>query len=179
MARLVAMNYSQALFELAKEENKLDLFKRDLQQMQTVLAQSDELRTCMEHPKISKYDKKEIITKVYDGMDAYVLNFVKLLIDKSRFKYFDEICKCYFAMYNDYNNIEIAHIESASALSAQEIDSIVAMLEKKLNKTIEVQTKVNEELLAGIRIRIKDEVLDNSAATRLERLKEQVMKSTL
>ncbi len=179
MARLVAMNYAQALFELAKEENKLDQFKQDLLGMQKTLSQNKELRDVMEHPKISKTDKKEIITQVYTEVDAYVINFVKLLIDKSRFKNFDEICKCYFAMYNDYNNIEIAFIESASALDEQEIQDIVAMLEKKLNKKIEVKTSVNEELLAGVKIRIKDEILDNSAATRLQRLKEQVMKTTL
>ena len=179
MARLVAMNYAQALFELAKEEHKLEEFKQDLISIQGVLLDHTQLRDVMEHPKISKMDKKEIITKVCGQHDILVVNFIKLLIDKSRFKYFNEICKCYFAMYNEYHHIEIAHIESATQLSTKEVQDIVSMLEKKLDKKIEVTTKVDESLLAGVKIRIKDEILDNSAATRLKRLKEQVLKSTL
>ena len=38
---------------------------------------------------------------------------------------------------------------------------------------------VNEDLIAGIRIKINDDILDNSAATQLSRMKNQVMKTTL
>ena len=39
--------------------------------------------------------------------------------------------------------------------------------------------RVNEELLAGIKVKMKDEILDNSAATRLEKMKKQVAKASL
>ena len=56
---------------------------------------------------------------------------------------------------------------------------IAKMLEKRTNKKIELRCKVNEDLIAGIRIKINDDILDNSAAAHLSRMKEQVMKTTL
>lgn len=178
MAGLVAKNYSEALFELAKEEKKLDSFKNDLLMMDEVLSSSEELKKVMKHPKISKQDKKEILEKIFTEVDVYVRNFAKLLIDKSRFSHFHEICKSFVALYNEFNNIEIAYIQSAKALDENQVERIQKMLEKKTGKTIEIKTSINEGLLAGIRIRIKDEILDNSAATRLERMKENVVKTS-
>lgn len=179
MAGLVAVNYSEALFELAKEEKKLDRFKEDLITMADVLNSSDELKEVLKHPKIEKSDKKDILAQIFKDVDPYVLNFAKLLIDKNRFMHFHEICKCYYEAYNDFNNIEVAYVQSATALDDKQIKAIKEMLEKKTSKTVEIKTKVNEDLLAGVRIKIKDEILDNSAATRLEKMKDKVVKTTL
>ncbi|NBK98236.1 MAG: ATP synthase F1 subunit delta [Erysipelotrichia bacterium] len=179
MAGLVASNYSQALFELAKEENKLDVFRSDLLAINEVLANNEQLNVLMKHPKIAKKDKKDMIEKIFKDGDHYIINFMKLMIDKNHFAQFKETSKCYYALYNDFNHIEVAYVQSAKALNDQQVSEIKAMLEKKTNKNIEIKCKVNESLLAGIRIKIKDEILDNSAATRLERMKEKVVKSTL
>lgn len=179
MAGLVAVNYSEALFELAKEEKKLDQFKNDLSAMDDVLCSSEELKQVLKHPKVEKKDKKHILEQIFKDVDPYVINFAKLLIDKNRFAHFHEICKCYYNSYNEYNNIEVAYVQSATKLSDEQIKAIKDMLEKKTNKAIEIKTKINEDLLAGVRIKIKDEILDNSAAARLERMKENVVKTTL
>lgn len=179
MAGLVAVNYSEALFELAKEEKKLDQFKNDLSAMDDVLGSSEQLKQVLKHPKVEKSDKKAILEQVFTGVDPYVINFAKLLIDKNRFAHFHEICKCYYNSYNEINNIEVAYVQSAKELDEKQIKQIKDMLEKKTNKAIEIKTRVNEELLAGIRIKIKDEILDNSAAARLERMKDKVVKTTL
>lgn len=179
MASLVAVNYSEALFELAKEENKLEQFKKDLSAMDDVLCSSEELKQVLKHPKVEKNDKKNILEQIFKDVDPYVINFAKLLIDKNRFAHFHEIRKCYDHSYNEYNNIEVAYVQSAKELDEKQIKAIKDMLEKKTNKAIEIKTKVNEDLLAGIRIKIKDEILDNSAAARLEKMKENVVKTTL
>lgn len=179
MASLVAVNYSEALFELAKEENKLEQLKKDLSAMDDVLCSSEELKQVLKHPKVEKNDKKNILEQIFKDVDPYVINFAKLLIDKNRFAHFHEIRKCYDNSYNEYNNIEVAYVQSAKELDEKQIKAIKDMLEKKTNRAIEIKTKVNEDLLAGVRIKIKDEILDNSAAARLEKMKENVVKTTL
>lgn len=178
MAGIVAKNYAEALFELAKEENKLDSFKEDLLMMDNVLSGSTELKQVMRHPKVNKQDKKEILDKIFSDVDEYVKNFAKLLIDKSRFGHFHDICKGFINLYNELNNIEVAYVQSATVLDEEQIAKMKTMLERKTGKAIEIKASVNEDLLAGVRIRIKDEILDNSAATRLERMKEKVVKTS-
>ena len=63
MAGVVATNYSEALFALALEENKLDVFCKDLKAIVDVLNESDELKNIMKHPKVGKNDKTDILSK--------------------------------------------------------------------------------------------------------------------
>lgn len=179
MAGVVATSYSEALFTLALEENKLGVFCEDLKTIVEILNDNKELKAIMKHPKIGKNDKKEVLSKVFAGADPYVLNFMKLMVDKSRFSHFEETCKVFLKMYNEHEGIAVAYVQSAVALSEEEKEAIQKMLEKRTNKKIEMRCKVNEDLIAGLRIKIDDDILDNSAATQLAKMKNQVIKTTL
>jgi len=179
MAGVVATNYSEALFALALEEKKLEVFCEDIKSILDVLYANEDLKSIMKHPKVKKEDKKAILSNVFASVDPYVLNFMKLMVDKSRFAHFEETCKTFLKMYNVHEGIEVAYVQSARPLSAQEKADLEKMLEKRTNKKIEMRCSVNEDLIAGIRIKINDDILDNSAATQLSRMKNQVMKTTL
>lgn len=179
MAGLVATNYGDALFVLAKESDKLDIFRDELKEMSEVLSSHQELASILKHPKLDKVDKKKLLLDIFKGMDTYLLNFTQLLIDKSRFAHFNDIVKVYISKYNVENNIEIAYVQSAKELGAEQIKEIKTMLEKRCESKIEMKISINPSLLAGVRIKVKDDVLDNSAATRLMKMKESVLKSTL
>lgn len=179
MAGIVAVNYSDALFALAQEENKMEAFKESLVTMDQTFMTMKELSNVMKHPKISKEDKKKLIDDIFGECDDYVRNFAKLLIDKSRFGNFHDICSSFVALYNDFHHIEVAYIQSAVALNEDQKIRLQQMLEKKTGKHVEMHLRVNEELLAGIKVKMKDEILDNSAATRLEKMKKQVAKASL
>lgn len=179
MAGLVATNYGDALFVLAKESEKLDVFYEQLGQMSEVLTSHQELASILKHPKLAKVNKKKLLLEIFKGMDTYLLNFTQLLIDKSRFAHFNDIVKVYIEKYNTENNIEVAYVQSAKQLSDTQIDDIKAMLEKHCKSNIVMNVSVNPSLLAGLRIKVKGKILDNTAATRLMKMKENVLKSTL
>lgn len=179
MASVVATNYGEALFSLAQEENRLDAVKKDLLLIQETLVDNQDLSLVLKHPKIEKEDKKELLLKIFLGVDPFVKNFIRLLVDKNRFSQFHEICKVYVSLYNEFHGIEVAYVESANALSDKQLNDMKAMLEKKLAKKVEMKVSINEDLIAGVRVKIKDEILDNSAASKLERMRKEVVKTTL
>lgn len=175
MASLAAVRYAQALFELGKEEERLDVFKDDLLAVETVINENEELLLVLKHPKVEKGDRKAIIGKVFDGFDPLMQNFLKLLIDRNRFQIIRDIKNCYIRFYNEFHNIEVAHIYSAEALTPSELESIVEMLRKRYQKTIEYTTEIDKTLLAGVRIKVHDEILDNTIENQLTRMKEFVI----
>ena len=61
MAKLVSKTYGDALFAVAVEENKMDLFFTEVQDVLEVLRTNEELSRLMNHPKIIKEDKVKII----------------------------------------------------------------------------------------------------------------------
>ena len=172
MAGVVSKSYCDAIFSLAQEEGKLDLYKEQLDLVAENVKQDANYRAVMADPKISKEEKKELLVKVYgDAIDPMLLNFLKLLVDKGRFRFIEEIVKEYTKEYNKVNNIQVVYVKSAASLSEEEVARLKATLEKKLNKKVDFVLSVDSDLIAGIRMKINDQIIDNSARGKLERLK--------
>ncbi|MEF9919732.1 MAG: F0F1 ATP synthase subunit delta [Erysipelotrichaceae bacterium] len=180
MDSISAQGYSIALYELGKEEKACDQYKSQLGMIRDALLQNPELWNILSHPKISREEKKKVVKTIFkDDLSTTVLNFIYLLLDKNRMNALPSITKAYMNLYNEDHNIEIAHVRSAKALTDKELNDLKAMLENKLKKDVELEAAVDETLLAGLRVKIKDEVIDNSAKNRLQRLKNNVLQVNL
>ena len=80
MAGIAAKSYSDALFALAQEEQKLDTFKADVCMMDEQLKAYPDFMRVLTHPKIHKEEKKQTLASVFGSeVDHMVLNFAKLL----------------------------------------------------------------------------------------------------
>ena len=61
MAKLVSKTYGDALFELALEADKLDLFLEEVKAVAEAMEQNEDLTRLMNHPKIVKEEKMKLI----------------------------------------------------------------------------------------------------------------------
>lgn len=175
MVNLIDATYGSALFELALETNTLEETHQAYTQVVQILANQPQFMQILNSPQLEKEVKKDSLQQVFGKeVPGMLLNFMKLLIDKNRFYYVSDIERAFDELYNEHHNIEVATVYSAKALSEQEVAKVMAMLEKKLNKKIKLVCKIDEKLIAGLRIKVKDQVLDNTVLTRLQNLKKQV-----
>lgn len=67
-----------------------------------------------------------------------------------------------------------AVVEAASGLSETALDGIAVSLTQQLGRKILASQKLNADLLGGVRVRIGDDVYDNSVAGRLAALEANV-----
>ena len=67
MAKLVSNVYGDALFELAVESGKVDDFLNEAEAVIEVLETNDGFSQMMNHPKINKEEKLQIIDNVFKG----------------------------------------------------------------------------------------------------------------
>ena len=59
MAKLISKTYGDALFELAVEDDKVDVLLEEIEQLQKILAENEDFGRLMNHPKIIKEEKIE------------------------------------------------------------------------------------------------------------------------
>ena len=178
MKEAMAKGYGDALFEIGIEQNKLEEFRKQCDLVKATL--NDEFMSLLSHPKIKKEEKKECLVNVYgQACDPLFLNFMKVMIDKNRINIILEAFDEFIADYLNYHHIEIAEVTSAFPLNEEDKKRIHDVLEKSQSQKIECRWKVDESLLAGLRVRINDQILDNSAANQLARLKEECVKAAL
>lgn len=175
MAGIAAKSYCDALFEIAKEENKLDIYKEQLLLVKDTMASDTKFVSVMNHPKIHKEEKKQLLETIYEGnIEHMLLNFLKILVDKNRFRILPDITKEFVKCYNVENHIQVVYVNSATALDDEQIAKLKVALMNKLNQKVELVLRVDEDLMAGIRIKINDQIIDNTAKNKLERLKQVV-----
>lgn len=172
MESIVAQSYGEALFLLAKEEDILEQFRDELNFLETLMKKENSFFQLLNYPKIAKEEKKHMICQVFENkIHPLLLNFLKLLIDKSRIFHLNSMIAIFNKKYNAEKGIEIAYVSSAKTLTSKEIDRLQAMLEMKRNKKIDMRIVVDSSLLAGIKVQINDTLLDYTAISKLDSLK--------
>ncbi len=68
-------------------------------------------------------------------------------------------------------------METPASLSAKDEAALTAMLESRLKRKIELTVRVEPDLIAGLRVRARDLVLDNTVRSRLNTMREQLVES--
>ena len=181
MAKLISKTYGEALFELAVEEEKVDVFMEEITEIRKVLAQNTDFAKFMNHPKILKEEKLEVLENVFKGRIADELSgFLTLIVTKDRYHEIDAILDYFLTEVKSYKGIGIAYVTTASALSdAQQKEVERKLLETTPYQQMEMHYAIDESLIGGMVIRIGDRVVDSSIKTKLNGLTRQLIKIQL
>jgi len=176
MAKLVSKTYGDALFELAIEENKEDALFEEAVSVKKLLDEDDEFVKMMNHPQISREEKEKVIENVFKGKVSDELSgLLKLLVTNGRFSEIKSVLDYFIAKIKDYKKIGIAYVVTPIELSDKQKSDI----EKKLLDTTEYETMemnydIDESLIGGMTIRIKDRVIDSSIKSKLNKLTKEL-----
>lgn len=171
----IAKKYSQALFELGKEEKSLMNFKEQLTDIVMTLEEYHDLKKLLFHPAVTPEDKKKVIQDIFSSnISEEIMNFLKILIDKRREKYIVTIYKNFIKLLNKENDILEIEVISAIKLS----DVLKERLEKKVvNLTgykIILKEKIEPDIIGGLILKIGDQVIDGSIRHDLEILENKI-----
>lgn len=170
---MIPLEYAKAIFEIADEEHKIDLFNEYFVSINNTL--SEEFIKLLKAPTIDKSKKKEIILNVYKSIDSTFRDFLVVLVQNDRIEYFKDIGHQYRKLVRLNKNIVRIDIFSAKELSKAQMNNINSTLEAKYKgKKLEVKNFVNPSLIGGIQIIANGESIDMSLKSTLERLKESL-----
>ena len=163
--------YSEAFFELSKEKDKLDKSLEDIKYVNKTIKNHKEMNGFLKNPNILKEDKKELIGKVFVDIDQDSKNLLNVLIEKSRFEIFEDLVRDFNKRYNSVNNIAEGIVYSVNKLDQEEMNSLVNVLAKKLDKKVELTNELDSSLIGGVSVFIDGKRMDNSIKYRLDSLK--------
>lgn len=176
MAKQVDITYGNALFELALEENKIDSLFEEVQILIDLLQDNDEMIKLLDHPRIDKLEKKEIIEKTFGGrVSGDLTGLMVMVVEKGHFSKIIDIFKCFIRCVKKEKNIGVAQVTSAVDLSdSQKADIEKRLLETTSYQTMEITYLVDKSIIGGLVIRIEDRVVDSSIRTKIETLSKQL-----
>lgn len=171
---MVEAEYAKALYELAIEEKKVDLFWDYFIALDKTNDDPD-FKKIMSSPIIESKEKKEIIKKVYYKLDETFLNFLYVLTDHNHFNLCDKIGHEYRKLVRLDKNIMFIDVISANDLTKAQEDKIVKVLKTKYSdKTLQFKYIVKPDLLGGIQIISNGVSIDMTLKAALDRIKEEL-----
>lgn len=168
---LITVRYAKALFEIAEEQNLVDTIKADMESIMVLAKESREFAQLLESPVIGTAQKETVLGEVLsNSLHEYSLKFVLLITQNKREKYLQDIARSFLDMYFKKQGIRQASITFPAEVSQEKIDQIKTHLEKQLDATIELTTKIDPAIMGGMILRIDDQQVDGSVSGKLRRI---------
>ncbi len=189
MAKLISRTYGDALFEIAIEKDQknsakpsedgscLDELYEEVRALSGILAENADFTRLMNHPKLTKEEKEELMVSVFDGrLSRELVGFLRIIILNDRYGEIDPILDYFMEKVKEYKGIGVAFITTPSELGTKQKKAVEEKLLATTGyRTMEMNYETDESLIGGMVIRIGDRVVDSSIRTKLEVLKKHLL----
>ncbi|SFC22225.1 ATP synthase F1 subunit delta [Butyrivibrio sp. YAB3001] len=167
--------YGQSLYDLAAEENLTDEILGEMEVVKGIFKDNPDYVTLLSEPSVPKNERLQLVDKAFDGsLQPYLMNFIKILIEKGLLREFSACYKRFRKSYNDAHGIADALVTTAVKLSDSQLAGLSEKLEKISGKKILLEQKVDANVLGGVRVDLEGQLFDGTVKGRLSELRRRV-----
>jgi len=171
----IARPYAKAAFQVAKDKEALTLWSEMLAYASAV-AMDENMSVALDHPSITSEQKAQFFIDVCgDNLSAEGKNFIFLLSEHDRLGLVPDISELFEDFKSQLEQSVDVEIESAFELGKEQQDKLAQALSKKLDRTVNVSSTVNNALIGGAIIRAHDLVIDASVRGKIAKLAEAMI----
>jgi F-type H+-transporting ATPase subunit delta len=172
----VGIRYSKALFQLAKEQQKLEKVESELLMLSGLVKSNPDLKGMLVNPLITAAKKVDIVSRLFKGkLDELTYNFVILICRNKRSHLLQEITDQFRERVLEEQGTWQGQIFCAQALAPAQIEQITKRIMALTGKTVILQPQVDRGLLGGFIVKIKDTIIDLSIKGQLDRLRAKLI----
>ncbi|MEO1241566.1 MAG: F0F1 ATP synthase subunit delta [Pseudomonadota bacterium] len=169
----VAGRYASALFDLAQEAGALDAVESDLNSLKAAIASSSDLRDFLKSPVYDGADQMSAIAALAEkaGFGALTTNFLKLVAKNQRLFALEGMLSAFNALAAKARGEITAEAVSAAPLNEDQSKALRHEIERQVGSAVNLETRVDPDLLGGLIVKIGSQMIDASLKTKLNRLK--------
>ena len=166
--------YARALYQAAKEKDRLDAVREELADFVQAQREVPELRELLRNPQLDHRIKASALEELLGGDEELVRNFLLLLAEKNRAGEVEEIGREFEQMVALEEGILDVELTTAVALSDEEARDVIKQIEKASGRKVEASRRVDSDLIGGIVLQAGSMRLDASVRGRLNRLRTEL-----
>lgn len=165
-----ARPYAKAVFEMAHADGDLPGWSNTLSSLSSLVGNND-MRALLESPATTASERADAVCKVCgDALGDKAQNFVKLLAENDRLGLLPEVAGQFETLRSDAEGTIDADVRTAMALTEEQTAKLAEALGKRLERTVKINSVVDESLLGGAIIQAGDLVIDGSIRGKLDKL---------
>ena len=168
-AMTIARPYANAIFAIAEEKNELKSWSDLLATFSQCVADA-KMQSIIISPVVSAEQVINVFADIAGEVSAEAQNILAILAKSSRLGLLSEITILFEQLREESEQVMMADVISARALTAEQKKIIAVALGVRLGRDVTLNVNVDESLLGGAIIRADDLIIDGSALGKLNRL---------
>lgn len=167
-----AREYGEGLYALAAEESLEEKLLEECEALRKIFrAQPDFLRL-LGNLSLPKEERLQILDGALRGqVHVYLLNFLKLLCERSAIHEFEACAEAYRGLYNHAHGVVEAVVTTSAPLTDDQRMRLQVRLKQMTGKTVMLREQVDASVMGGVVLEMDGKRYDNSVATRLETMR--------
>jgi len=171
-----AKRYAKALFDVAQEQNRIEIIHQDFKNFLVLVEQSSELRAFLSLPL--DYEREKIIVELLkERFSELFLNFLILVLKNRRFNLIEQILADYERQVDLLKNRISAVAITAIPLPKEKLANLTSEIASYLNADVRLENKVDPSIIGGIILRLDDRIYNASLAEQFKKLKFQLIQN--
>ncbi|MGH1368481.1 MAG: F0F1 ATP synthase subunit delta [Maritimibacter sp.] len=168
----IAQRYAKAVFELAKESNKLKAVEADLDQLDAALADSPEFVSLITSPVYSRSEQASSVAALAKKMklSPSVAGVLGVMAEKRRLFVLPQLISALRIQIAEDKGEVTADVTAAKAMTKAQQDKLAKALKSSIGKDVKINLAVDESLIGGLVVKVGSKMIDSSIRSRLNAL---------
>jgi F-type H+-transporting ATPase subunit delta len=177
----LATRYAKAVYELAVDQRTQEKVFSDLRALSEVFRADPAFEEFLKSPLVSAQERIKVLEAALSGkgVSKEVYDLILLLARKDRFSIFHDIVLAFEAESDSANGVARGIVRSTSALSPEERRKIEGTVEGVLKKKVIISYKVDPSVIGGLVAEVGSYTFDDSIASHLRRMNEELKRRTV
>lgn len=174
--RASAARYARALLDVATKEGDPEKAAQELDEFIELLHRDAALERVMLNPAVPTARKRAAVVELTKlaRLSPIVSKLLGMLAERDRLDLLDELSASYRQLLLDRSGVVRAEVTTSIPLSRERVEAIEKRLRAVTGKSVEMVTKIDEDIIGGVVARVGSVVYDGSVATQLKRLRERL-----
>jgi len=167
--------YARAIYEVAEKSNSIEQTLKRLNILFSINSSSSEFRLFLQTRRVFFKDKMKILNKILANVLSEIeLDLLDSLIENDHINLLSQIIKQFGIICEQDKKTVKVMVTTAQELSGDDKKDLLNLIEKKLNKKVDLNDFVEPKILGGAKFRVGNMIIDGSIASRLGKLEKSL-----
>ena len=172
-----ALRYAKATLAYAEQAKATQAVAKDMQMLHSLVNENNELQSTLENPLLASADKQSILKALSTNVCPQTVQLFSLLASNNRLSLLGATAKQFLTLYAHQQGQISAVVTTSIPLTPALKKAVLEKAKTLTQKQIQLENKINPDILGGFVLKIGDLQYDASVVHQLKAIKTTLTKT--